>query len=83
MKMAYEYARVTQVFTLGNVPQCWVYPVSLLVQAYCSEFTEAVDLVMDPNFPDEDTLIANQSDYYTELVAGREYQTKLPTKVKN
>ena len=34
MKMAYEYTRVTQVFTLSNVPACWVYPVSILIHAY-------------------------------------------------
>jgi len=35
MKMAYEYTRITQVFTLSAVPPCWIYPVSLLLQAYC------------------------------------------------
>lgn len=34
MKMAYEYTRVTQVFTLSSIPTCWVYPVSLLIHAY-------------------------------------------------
>ena len=36
MKMAYEYTRVTQVFTISSVPPCWVYPVSLLVHAYAN-----------------------------------------------
>ena len=38
MKMAYEYARITQVYTLSSsqLPKCWVYPVSLLVHAYSS-----------------------------------------------
>ena len=31
MKMAYEYTRITQVFTLSAVPPCWIYPVSLLL----------------------------------------------------
>lgn len=36
MKMAYEYTRVTQVFTINSVPPCWVFPVSLLVHAFLS-----------------------------------------------
>ena len=72
MKMAYEYARVTQVFTLSLVPACWVYPVSLLLHAYCSSM-DNTQIVITPNFPDEETLEANESKYYTELVPGREY----------
>ena len=72
MKMAYEYARVTQVFTLSLVPACWVYPVSLLLHAYCSSMNNT-QIVITPNFPDEETLEANESKYYTELVPGREY----------
>ena len=34
MKMAYEYTRVTQVFTISSVPACWVYPVSILIHAF-------------------------------------------------
>ena len=79
MKMAYEYTRVTQVFTLSCVPPCWVYPVSLLIQAYSAHCLEpGVDLALAPNFPDEDTLAATQEQYYTELVPGLEYQTALP-----
>ena len=60
MKMAYEYTRVTQVFTLSSVPQCWVYPVSLLVQAYnTTVLTEGEELVMTPNFPEEEVLAMN------------------------
>ena len=36
MKMAYEYARVSQVFTISSVPKEWVYPVSILINAYFS-----------------------------------------------
>ena len=69
MKMAYEYTRVTQVFTLSSVPACWVYPVSILIQAYCSQSADPdADLVIPPNFPDEETLAATQDQYYTELV---------------
>ena len=81
MKMAYEYTRVTQVFTLNSVPACWIYPVSLLLGAYTSQLAEGQDLAIHPNFPDADTLAATQEEYYTELVTGREYQTVLPTKV--
>ena len=72
MKMAYEYTRVTQVFTLSSIPDCWVYPVSLVLHAYSSSINEH-KLVITPNFPDEETLEANESKYYTELVPGREY----------
>ena len=34
MKMAYEYAQIRQVFALSCVPDCWVFPVSLLEHAY-------------------------------------------------
>jgi hypothetical protein len=30
-------------------------------------------IVITPNFPDEETLEANENKYYTELVPGREY----------
>ena len=83
MKMAYEYTRITQVFSLSAVPPCWIYPVSLLLQAYCEKSiggNNDVDLAVPPNFPDEDTLSKSQDLYYSELVPGREYQTKLPTK---
>ena len=90
MKMAYEYTRVTQVFTISSVPPCWVYPVSLLVHAYnttkASESNDCEggeDLAIQPNFPDEETLAATLDQYYTELVPGREYQTLLPTKSTN
>ena len=79
MKMAYEYTRVTQVFTLSCVPRCWVYPVSLLLQAFSAHCLEpGCDLAVVPNFPDEETLAATQEQYYTELVPGLEYQTLLP-----
>lgn len=65
--MAYEYTRVTQVFTLSQVPACWVYPVSILIHAYGQE------MAIPPNFPDEDTLASSQGLYYTELVPGRDY----------
>ena len=78
MKMAYEYTRVTQVFTISSVPPCWVYPVSLLVHAYNvkaadNDGEEVDDLAIPPNFPDEETLAATEDQYYTELVPGREY----------
>lgn len=53
MKMAYEYARVTQVFTISSIPPCWVYPVSLLLHAYQQNGEE---LAIPPNFPEEDIL---------------------------
>jgi len=80
MKMAYEYTRITQVFTINSVPKCWVYPVSLLLQAFCSHLPGSSDLVVAPNFPDEESLAAQQDLYFTELVPGKEYQTKLPAK---
>ena len=84
MKMAYEYTRVTQVFTINSVPPCWVYPVSLLVHAYTNRDEAGEnELVIQPNFPDEETLAATEDQYYTELVPGREYQTVLPTKAAN
>ena len=65
MKMAYEYTRVTQVFTISSVPPCWVYPVSLLVHAFTNRGTapegETEDeLAIQPNFPDEQTLAATE-----------------------
>ena len=81
MKMAYEYTRVTQVFTISSVPPCWVYPVSLLVHAYANRDQQTEqELAINPNFPDEETLAATEDQYYTELISGREYQTVLPTK---
>ena len=75
MKMAYEYTRVTQVFTINSVPACWVYPVSLLVHAYTSrdQQQKEQELAISPNFPDEETLTATQDKFYTELIPGREY----------
>lgn len=65
MKMAYEYTRVTQVFTISSVPPCWVYPVSLLIHAFTNRGTAPEGLVEDdlaiqPNFPDEETLAATE-----------------------
>ena len=67
--MAYEYTRVTQVFTVSSVPPCWVYPVSLLMQAYSAEMG-IEELAVQPNFPDEETLSdgVTRDTFFTELV---------------
>ena len=35
-------------------------------------------LVIEPGFPDEQTMADNPDRYFTEIVQGKEYQTVLP-----
>lgn len=56
MKMAYEYSQVTQVFSIGSIPDCWVYPVSILIHAYEQlklQQDPEFKFVVQPNFPDD------------------------------
>lgn len=71
MKMAYEYTMVSSVFSVTSIPQRWVYPVSILIHAYTElkrQNHPDFELVMQPDFPDEETLTLNKEDYFTELV---------------
>jgi len=49
--MAYEYARVTQIFSIARFPPCWTYPISLLmemrskVNGHCGLVWEPEDLL--------------------------------------
>jgi hypothetical protein len=63
MRMCYTYLRIEQLFSIGEVPDCFVYPLHLLVK------------IRQTN--DTDTWVLNPpelyNDMYTEIVEGLEY----------
>lgn len=72
--MAYQHAKMTQLFTLLDFPARWSYPISLLV--YLRRSLLQQELAVPANFPaDWDECPTN---YFEEMVVGKEYQTKLP-----
>ena len=58
MKMAYEYAQITQIFSFSTLPACWIYPVSLLEHFYTQKKQSEGDfsMVLYPNYPTEEIL---------------------------
>ncbi len=53
-----------------------------MLQEQAGEDGTILDLILPPNFPSEELLQQSQDFYYTELVPGKEYQTKLPSKAQ-
>lgn len=31
LRMSYQYLRINQIFNIGDVPDCWLYPLHLLL----------------------------------------------------
>jgi len=75
LKMVYQHARVTQLFTILDFPERWSYPVSLLIYLRRSIVKE--ELAVAPNFPKDFDECPER--YYEELVPGKEYTTMLPS----
>ena len=74
MRMMYEYANVTQVFSVNRFPSRWCYPINLLMMhrqgpsfqpQYCNSFYQGTAKCC-----------------YQEVVRGKEYTTELPVNLK-
>ncbi|CDW85361.1 UNKNOWN [Stylonychia lemnae] len=84
MKMAYDYVRINQIFSIFRFPSRWCYPVQLLMQ-----YKEHLLLRKDENSCQlyEPVYCRNfhgdiQTCCFTELVRNKEYSTYLPIQRK-
>jgi hypothetical protein len=75
LKMAYQHARVQQLFTILDFPQRWSYPVSLLLYLRRSILSD--EFAVTANFPKD--FEECPGNYFEEIVPGKEYSTALPS----